>query len=428
MIASLVQPSRLALRLAPVSVLSMSMRDYALDFLAPRGVIPAPLTFSRNSGAVAFPGGVPTEYAANIPAIEASGLVLEGSRTNTLTQVRGTTWGVAVGGGASGAIGPSGLIEDAQTFVENTATSQHYLSHTTSVATTNGVTYFASILVKPGTSNMIQWAIGGGFNNSNVWANFDLSGAGAVGRIGTNTTGAGIIKVGNWYWIWIAGPALLTGTTGSVFTPQITTLNDVRAPSYLGTGRSVVIGWRWLEGDVAFPSTPVIPAYGGSGPATRARTNCTALLNAMGVPNNARGTYLFSGRIPYLGANSCLFDLNDGTGNNRLALMVDAAGSVVAKRTLAGSSANSAAAGTVTAGVNFRAGLTMPGDGTAIVSFGGVQQTVTGGPTSGFTQVRAGNAVSGEDSFLRLYAARILRDPVTGDAFNNAINAMPLAA
>jgi len=144
----------------------------------------------------------------------------------------------------------------------------------------------------------------------------------------------------------------------------------------------------------AFASSPILPPVGTPGASTRGDDRATALLNALGISGNGTCTVLWSGVIPAFlpGGIHTIACVDDASVLNRLTMRLDqASGQLQAMRALNGAVAT-ANAGAVTAGIAFKAGMTVNGAGRVAVSLnGGAAVNVTGGPSSGFTRFRLGN-------------------------------------
>ena len=154
------------------------------------------------------------------------------------------------------------------------------------------------------------------------------------------------------------------------------------------------IGAMQLEQN-SFATSSIFPAFGATGPAsTRGADLVSASLTSLGIPANGACSILWSGVIPTFvaGATHTIACVDDASVNNRFTMRVDqATGQLQVMRSLAGAD-TTANAGAVTAGVPFKAGMSINGSGRAAVSLnGGAVAAVTGGPSSGLTQARLGN-------------------------------------
>lgn len=160
----------------------------------------------------------------------------------------------------------------------------------------------------------------------------------------------------------------------------------------------------------AFATSRILPPIGTPGASTRGTDVVTAPLSNLGIPANGACTILWSGVIPAFvtGNVHTVACLDDNSVNNRFTMRVaQASGQLQVMRALAGVIAT-ANAGAVTAGTAFKACLILDGAGRAAVSLNGsAVAAVTGGPTSGLTQLRLGNIsdastpLFGETALLR---------------------------
>jgi hypothetical protein len=149
----------------------------------------------------------------------------------------------------------------------------------------------------------------------------------------------------------------------------------------------------------AFASTPILPPVGAPGASTRGADLITAPLSSRGIPASGACTVLMTAMIPQnapAGMSQMLMQIDSGGDGNRFGIRNAAGGAnVVGFRSTASVLADSTAA-VMTAGTPFRCGLSIDGAGRAAFSFnGGAAVAVTGGPTSGLTTLRLGNAAAG---------------------------------
>ena len=144
----------------------------------------------------------------------------------------------------------------------------------------------------------------------------------------------------------------------------------------------------------AFASSPILPPAATPGASTRGADIVTTPLSSLGIAANGACTILWHGVVPVFVPSGVhtIACVDDGSVNNRFTMRIDqASGQLQSMRALAGASAT-ANAGAVTANTAFKGGITTSGAGRAAVSLnGGAVAAVTGGPTSGLTQLRLGN-------------------------------------
>ncbi len=144
-----------------------------------------------------------------------------------------------------------------------------------------------------------------------------------------------------------------------------------------------------------FASTIILPPLGTPGTSTRGQDNLTSNFSTL-FPTGV-GTVLASFMLPQnaVSVDQMLFDISDGTVNNRIRVRNVAGGAtIVAGRVIGGVGTDATTLGSMTAGTLFRVGLTF--DGTTITANfnGGSNQTVSGQPT-GLTTLRVGNNSAG---------------------------------
>jgi hypothetical protein len=145
-----------------------------------------------------------------------------------------------------------------------------------------------------------------------------------------------------------------------------------------------------------FIGAPILPPVGVPGASTRGQDNFTSTFASL-FPTGV-GTVLGSFMLPQnasAGADQVLFDINDGSVNNRIRLRNVAGGAtLVAGRVIGGASTDATTIGSMTAGTLFRVGLTFDGTTIAANFNGGSNQTVAGQP-GGLTTLRVGNNSAG---------------------------------
>lgn len=148
----------------------------------------------------------------------------------------------------------------------------------------------------------------------------------------------------------------------------------------------------------AFASTPILPPAGAPAVATRGADLVTAPLANLNIAAGGPATVLVRARMPVAfgtsGVEHTLVQVDDGTENNRFALLNTSGTNVSVQRVLAGA-ASSASLGNMTPGTAFRAGFTISGGRMAGSLDGATVIAVTGGPTTGLTTIRIGANVTG---------------------------------
>lgn len=366
------------------------------------------LAFSRASAAAIIRNATPplTEVGNTVPRFDPDlGLLIEGQRTNleanprTLGRTGWTTLGLS---SAVSSAGPNGVSGDATTVTETLTTSTHE-ALSGNVVLIAATPYSVSFLVRAGTCVNVQ-AVGrsAGFG-TNAWANFQLSGAGAVGSIGSSVTRASIVRYGDWYLCSFTAPATASGASGiSLMMGQ--SLTDGRGPFFTGTGRDVTFGPVWIE-QAEFSTTPPLPAV--SGQATRLADSLSVPLSSLGIGPNGVCTLVGTFMLPQqaAGIGQCLFCIDDGTTTNRRYV-----GNEPSAQTVVGfgSAADTITAGAILLGVPFRIAAAFRSDGTFSLSLNGAPAVAANSSAAltGQTTLRAGNSSSGNPA-LNGYAKRL---------------------
>jgi hypothetical protein len=112
----------------------------------------------------------------------------------------------------------------------------------------------------------------------------------------------------------------------------------------------------------AFATTPILPPANTTGSSTRQADTLEVNLADLGIRTNAKGTYLWAGRIRWANTTTdsrAIFSLNDGTPWNQILVEALTSGNVVFTET----SSNSTF--TTTSNSYFRVGMTVTGNGIA---------------------------------------------------------------
>jgi hypothetical protein len=402
------------------------------------GELLAPLTLTRaqvsgvESSATVADGATLSLFGADVARFNGTArrLLIEGQRTNNVNDPRtiGSTGWSNTGVTQSAIVGPSGLTNDASRLTESSATEGHFSFAITTTPVATGTSYTLSMLVKPGTCTMCQLAPSFSLFGATAFANFDLTGAGALGTLGAGVSRAAIRKLGDWYRIEMTTAPTSIGSGSPIGLFLIDSLTATRGPSYLGTGRTLDAAWAQMEA-AAFASSVILPPVGAPAASTRGADIVTATLASLGVPASGACTVLWSGMIPQAapsGVNQTIARLDDGTASNAFALRNEAGGSVVGVLRVAGGAASGNAVGTMTPGAPFRAGFAIDGAGRIAGSFnGGVAVALTGGPTSGLTTFALGNTLSGSQLFGETLALRVLPYVLSDTDLAAAVAAMP---
>jgi hypothetical protein len=191
--------------------------------------------------------------------------------------------------------------------------------------------------------------------------------------------------------------ATLAGAIGAS-AQRVTSAYQATVSNGLAYDWTITMGWPGLELG-AFASTPILPPAASPAATTRGRDIASATLTGLGLAATGAGTILFAGVLPQAapaGSNQTLFQIDDGTDNNRIVVRNLAGGSDVEVAAVLAGTPTTAALGTMVAGTRFRLAISPDGAGNVVFSWnGGAAGTVAGAPTSGLTTLRLGDNASG---------------------------------
>lgn len=399
-------PLRNGLSLGLLSTSSLAPSARYTELIAPNLLYP-PLTLTRAqtggalSTAVQADGATLATFGADVARFNGveRRLLIEGQRTNNTYDPRtiGSTGWSNTGVTRSAINGPSGVSGDASRLTESSLLDGHFSFATGVASVSTGTSYTLSMLVKPGTCTMCQLSPSFSLFGSTAFANFDLTGAGALGTLGAGVSRAAIRQIGDWYRIEMTTTPTSSGSGSPIGVFLIDSLTATRAPFYLGTGRTLDAAWAQME-QAAFASSPILPPVGTPGASTRGDDRIEAPLSSFGIGGSGVCTVLWSGLVyaTGVGVEQCFVALDDGTGNNSYRLRNLLAGPNVQIVSVNGGVVTGVGLGVLTVNTVFRLGMTVAGGGIARASFnGGTPVGVTAGPTAGLTTLRVNNAVSG---------------------------------
>lgn len=128
----------------------------------------------------------------------------------------------------------------------------------------------------------------------------------------------------------------------------------------------------------------------------------TVGLSKLGADGSGKGTYLFTGTITNAGdgvAEQLLFQVDDGTNDNRFYLRNPSANETITLVRLLAGAAATGSPGSVTDATQFKVAMAILGDGSARASLnGGAVASVSGGPTTGLLTVRFGESANGSST------------------------------
>jgi len=280
--------------------------DYTmiLDLNLMAATLPAALTLTRASSATDIVNGQVVTYANDAARINVTGgLLLEPPSTNILQNsninaFQGTLF-------ANSNVGPDGVANSAGLVVIDTGNNTHGISNSAAVLHTAAV-YTVSGFVKAGTVSRVQLAVGSAISNT-VYANFRLTGAGAVLASGSGALAANIVSLANgWYRVSITYTA--TANSGAPVTFFfIDSDTATRRPFFAGNGTDS-FQYFGLQSELGANATSYIPTTTTS--ATRAAEFCvntpTGIKDSAGtlyveaVPLNQDGAIAGSERVLHL--------------------------------------------------------------------------------------------------------------------------------
>lgn len=398
--------------------------------------IAAPLVFSRTQadGAkatyLASDGTTFVEAAADTPRYNSTTqrLMLEGARTNIISNPRnvGSTGWTTSSVSVAYVTGPDGVVGSAARITEALATANHNVQVATGVVPT-GVGDGVAVVVyfRPDTCTTAQIYSNAAAFSTVGFANFDLTGAGAVGTIGAGTSRATIQKIGDWY----RCEAVFTATASSGITVTICTTTAstaARAQSYLGTGRTLDVFWPSIERN-AFGASTILPAVGTPAQSVRGHDSLSATLASLNIsgPMTVLASAVINVNAPSA-SSQMIIQVDDGSEANYFALRNAAGGAtIIGSRNTASSGAQGSSTGSMTAGTLFRVGLSIDGTSMTYYITGGTAQTVAGGPSSGLTTLRFGDSSDGtRGMYGELASAKYLNHAVDGVALAALVDAL----
>lgn len=367
--------------------------DPGIPILSGGSLAPA-WTFSRTQSAGVQstyrpdPNGPWVSYAANAPRLSASGILIEGTRVNSLPNPRGE--------GASGSTPPTGA----------TLTADRGLAHTFTPTVRNGVSGFiwAGVGTPNATSGTFLHLEAGETSTAGrayVMAAFVELVSGSVAPLSVLSLRNSTELVG------LQKLIVPTSTMQRVESPQTaagtlyrTSIGFAFANTSTPVSFSLFIGWPTREMDVAFASTPILPPVGVPGASTRGADVLTASLSALGVSGSALCGVYGAVNVPLagiVGSDRNVAQVDGGADTARFRIRnISGTQALTGGRVTGGVAVDPASAGDCPPGVTVRWGVALGGNG-RIASFvsNGINRAAAGGPTSGLTTLRLGNNAAG---------------------------------
>lgn len=393
-------------------VAALDRPSLALDF-ARYSALPPSLSFSRASTAWGFDF---TEYAADIPRLSAKGLLIEGQRTN---HVSDSTFSAADAG--DGAL-PAGVS---------------VIKNGTAAAVTVAKATVAS-------GNTVDIRIAGAASFSNGFVNFLLMPPGSVTGISQSDKIAAAIDLalvaGDYDDADRLGFLLTERDSGGGFerttdftenlhltpslaryggTLSVSDAHTVQAESALATS-----GWASsavIDYTLRLRNPQVEVASFTSSPILTAGSALTRAADVASVPlgdwfNGSEGALLVEAEM-YALSDGHLLSLCDGSTDNAVALTLDSSGNVRAVTQAGGSEQAVVGSGTVSAGSAFKAALSYDGNRLHCCLNGGpVSSSTATFPTMGaLTRLGVGSAVSTAFIFGHIKRAAYWTDALTAN-------------
>lgn len=413
-----------------LSLLRRQSGGYALDFDARRAVMPAGLTFTRASGAAAFPAGVAAEYASNAPRYEGGYLLIEGARQNLVVNARtigGTGW-------TNSAVtpttitGPSGVANDATRLNEGATTAAHYTSGPNTTPAGN-TAHTWSALGRAATGRYMQITVASPHAGANVWANFDLL-TGVLGSVGSSATAAMRAVGGGWYLCEVRGTTVASPTASNVsHIGIVNSASAARLASYAGGNLDLDAAWAQAEVGIS-ASTPALPAVGAPLATTRAAEFLNTTPATLRLPASGVCTVLMTGNLTSIAVTwQAVLQLDDGTTDNRIYLLNQAGNTNMRLGRALAAAYSVVNAGVLTANAMWRAGVSIDGAGRVAASVDGAAAvTVTGAPTAGLTNLRIGADTASASFFGGIGVCRIMRRAVSDAELAALVANLPAAA
>lgn len=260
------------------------------------------------------------EYSPTDSASEAigssRGLLIEGSSTNLVTYSEDSTqWTVNNHGStANAAIAPDGTLT-ASLMVPNSIVANRYF-YANNCTYASGTTYTGSVYVKAAGNNFCQLVFPSTTFGLNAYANYTLSGAGAVSA-GSSATGT-IEAVGNgFYRVSLTATATASTTDATVIVTDIDSAADARFPATTGNDYDGLIVWGFQTEANSFASS-YIKSNSGSA-TTRAADSASVATAEFGYTGGP-----VSGVVDAVNIGTANYPtfatITDSTGNQRVML------------------------------------------------------------------------------------------------------------
>jgi len=384
------------------------------DFSA--GSLPIGATFTRASAATyQDAGGVWREAVTNEPRFVADGLLIEPAANNGLRNPRcegaavggalPTNWAVATPGGMTTAvhsIQTTGGVQTVTFRVSGTASGNVYLlamDTTTGIVTTPGAPFVLSAFAATtGAGQPVAHRL-------RAQARTSAGSAIAGGIVNAAVTLSATLAR-----VQIAGTMSADGTTARLYPMYEALLTNGAAYDFF-----VTLGW---PNETATATTPILPPVGTPGASSRAAEVCSVALPS--VPSlDVEWWGVASGPA---GAEQTLWQIDDGSANNLVRVVVPSAGGeMIARRVTGGAGLDSASLGAQVPGEAIAVASALSGGVFRTVARGQTLRSLSGAPTSGLTTLRIGGQISGASSVSGVVSSVRVRARAVTDAMLQAI-------
>jgi hypothetical protein len=377
------------------------------------------ITFTRASTATFFDSaGVLTSAAIDAPRFDydpstlaAQGLLIEEARTNSCLQSEAfntlANWSTNNSSVTANAVNSPAATLTADQITEDSATAFHSVSQS-GISYTSGTAYTFSVFAKANSRSIVQITPGTGAFSAGPYANFNLS-TGVVSATGSGAS-ATIQNCGNgWYRCTMTATADATVSAFIFFVMQ-TSGTAVRLQNYLGDGASNLYLWGAQIEAGAFP-TSYIPTT----TTALTRSADVASVNTLSPWYNASTGTIYAeflrNTTPAASTFPQFVNIDDGTVNNRLAVLTGSSRTLRGQVAIAGVFTTLTTANTYTEGVVSKLALGYQALNHAAVGNGGTAATdTTVNVPSGLTTMRLGDQAGGAGN-LNGYLRRIVYYP-----------------
>jgi hypothetical protein len=281
--------------------------------------------------------------------------------------------------GADATTSPDGTT-NAESVTPSTNSTGHYVRQD---VTTTAAAWTFSVYAKANGYDFVWISNDGG--STRTW--FNLS-TGAVGTSQGGVTYAISDAGGGWYRVSIT--ETMTAASNALF---VGASNADATSTFAGNGSSGIRLWGAQAEAGSFPS-PYIPTFGAT--ATRGAHNTTKAVSEYGH-NNTEGTLFATFTIPAdPGANATVFQIDDGSENNKLEVyVVTSTGAVMAKSVVGGATQADISVGTYTFGDTSKVAFAYQADGFGASLDGATTVEDTSGSVPTVTTLRLGLSYTG---------------------------------